>query len=68
MWGKKGERAESDGGVHAYDITRTGALVEGQSRRRQQVIRHEGERDGWRGGDCRREGEAQKYKQRSTST
>ena len=66
MWGGSG--AAGDGGVHAYDRTSTAALVEGQSPRHQQVIRHEGERDGWEGGDCRREGGAPKYKHRSTST
>ena len=59
---------QSAGGVHASDRTGTatatllGELV-GQSRRRQQVRRQEGERDGWEGGeDCRRVGGAPKYK------
>ena len=52
--------------MHAYYCTGKATLVGelvGQSRRHQQVIRHEKDRDGWEGGDCRRDGELQ-----STST
>ena len=65
---RKGSNLQSDGEVHPHDCTGTAALVEVQSHWCQQVIRHKGEMDGWEGGDCRREGGAQKYKHRLTST